>query len=233
MYRDPMDDIFESFVRAAVIENGLREAEACPQNDALFDIHLSSKCERSVTRNACKLKRRKKLLRMSKYVQKTAAIAMITVGISFGFFLSSNNVRAACQDVLVRVYEKFVDIGYTQSDYRKCVFDVPYVSSGYKEIEKDEGYFKSSRIYKNAEGQTLTLKYLNKYVNLQLDNEHYITSNVKDTNLQNVQFSLSTDSNFPNVLFWTTDSGCFTIYAELPKEELIKIAENVKIHVID
>lgn len=231
MYRDPMDDIFESFVRAAVIENGLREAEACPQNDALFDIHLSSKCERSVTRNACKLKRRKKLLRMSKYVQKTAAIAMISVGISFGFFLSSNNVRAACQDVLVRVYEKFVDISSHKEGLKVISVNVAYIPVGYKEVEREEDHFKSSIIFKNSANKEIVLKYRNKYSNLQIDNEHYIADSI-DSTLPNAKFLLSTDSDFPDILFWSTDTGCFTLSAHLPKEEIKRMAESINLSVM-
>lgn len=232
MYRDPMDDIFESFVRAAVIENGLREAEACPQNDALFDIHLSSKCERSVTRNACKLKRRKKLLRMSKYVQQTAAIVMISVGISFGFFLSSNNVRAACQDVLVQVYGKFVDVNIDKENpSRATLLNISYIPPDYKEVKRVENKAKGYVEYKNSKGQSLIVRYTNIRSNLLLDHEHYIIKN-KNLSTGNGTLLLSRDNSRPNMLFWATNTNSFTLKAFLPESELTKIANSADLSVM-
>lgn len=231
MYKDPMDDIFDSFVRAAVIENGLREAEACPQDDALLDIQLTSKCERRVTRNACRLKRRRKLLKISKRIQKTAAVVMISVGVCSGFFLSSNNVRAACQDVLVRVYEKFVDISSHKESVKTINVNVTYIPAGYKEVEKIENDFKSTIIYKNSKNEEISLKYRNKYSNLQIDNEHYTIEPIGST-LPKAKFLFSKCSNFPNILFWSTDTGCFTLSAHLPEAEMIKISKSVSLSVI-
>lgn len=231
MYKDPMDDIFESFIRAAVIETGMKESEACPQNDALRDIHLSSKCERSVSRNACRLKRKKKLLKMSKYMQKTVAALLITVGVSFGFFLSSNEVRAACQDVLIRVYEKFIDINSHREGLNTINIHVSHIPAGYKEVIREENSFKGLIIYKNLTSKEIHIKYRNKNSNLQLDNEHYIDDGI-DTTLSNAKFLLSTDHNFPNILFWSTNTGCFTVSAYLSKDEIKRISESVSFSVM-
>lgn len=225
MYRDPMDDIFESFVRAAVIENGLKESEAYPQNDALCDIHLSSKCERSVSRNACRIKRKKKLLKMSKYMQKTVAAVMITIGVSFGFFLSSNEVRSSCYDVMLQVYDEFVDVNMGQNNSAQAMLNISFIPEGYKEIGRAESTLKGFVEYENTLGEVLTLRYTNGYANLKMDNEHYIIEDNK-LSVGNGTLFIARDSKFPNILFWKADTYNFTLQAFLPEDELIKISKN-------
>ena len=51
---------------------------------------------------------RKKLSNAFNVGRKIASIAIIIMGISFTFLLQYSEVRAACQNVIVKIYEQYI-----------------------------------------------------------------------------------------------------------------------------
>ena len=93
------------------------------------------------------------------------------------------------------------------------------------EIENDTDDFRTSIIYQNQWKNEIELKYFFRSPNVTIDNEHYtIITYENDTKY----FFSSQDENFPNILLWYDDTGCYMLQAQLEKEELFKIEKNIK-----
>ena len=59
--------------------------------------------------------------------------------------------------------------------------------------------------------------------NITIDNEHYIITTYDD---DTKYFFLSQDENFPNILLWYDNTGCYMIEGDILKEELFKKQKN-------
>lgn len=82
-------------------------------------------------------------------------------------------------------------------------------------------------VYQNIHGDSIKLNYDTKKFSVFIDNEHFIISEVLIGNDKGTFFE-SQDNRFRNSLIWTTEYGYFHLKSTLKKEEMIKIAENIK-----
>ena len=105
MYNEFEDEIWESFLKAAVIENSLNETKDYPSEKEINSIILPEHYDWRMRKIIKHYRYRKNVEVPLRYGKKIASIVLLIMGISFTALLSSEEVRAACQNVIIHIYE--------------------------------------------------------------------------------------------------------------------------------
>ena len=87
-------------------------------------------------------------------------------------------------------------------------------------------FIKYSIRYENENGEKISLHNY-KSGGSNLDNEHHAITDVTINGSPGQYFS-ATDEKSQNMLIWYNDKGFFIIATYLDKDEILKIAENIK-----
>lgn len=157
-----------------------------------------------------------------------AACIAIIMGVMFGILLQNNDVRAACYDVIVSIYDCFIEFRFSVStDNNDVILGIPeYLPAGYEETADDS---RSGYIYKRySDGQNQIMIRANNQrpFLLQIDNENYEITDI-DVNGYDGKLFISTDGE-ANRLFFSSGSGSVEIVEYLTGDQLIKIGANLK-----
>lgn len=224
MNREFEQDIWEIILKAAVVENSLNESKKYPSIEEINRIELPKHYDVKMRNLIKHYVYRKKLSNAFNVGRKIASIAIIIMGISFTFLLQYSEVRAACQNVIVKIYEQYIRFSHNYDITEKqTILKFGYIPEGFKLYDEANNFV----IYKKANGESFTLYYYSQKYEAYIDNEHYSLSNVNINGHKGIYFE-SEDKSFENVLLWDTPSNYYVLYSSLPKEEIIKIAVNLK-----
>ena len=227
MYKKELqDELFESLLKAAVIENALEEMDEWIDDETIVkEIEVPKSYDDRVMKTYHKMIKKQTVKKWNNYSKKVAIIFLVVVSGVFGLLLQSDKVRAACYQVIVEFCDKYVGFDFNSFSESPKKITVGYIPEGYVEIENDTDDFRTSIIYQNQWKNEIELKYFFRSPNVTIDNEHYtIITYENDTKY----FFSSQDENFPNILLWYDDTGCYMLQAQLEKEELFKIEKNIK-----
>ena len=220
-------EIWESLLKAAVIKNSLDELENYSPEEiskTTLPAHYDQKMQRLVQRLHYKNAIRNSLF----YVKKIVVLLFILMGISFLFLLHFDEVRATCHDVITYIYEKYILFQH-EADLGEELTSVKlgYIPEGFslsEETLSESGY---DAVYSNSQFDILFFESTPYNHISQADNEHYDISEVKIGHYTG-QFFNSTDERFPNILYWQNETEYYCLAAPLPKDEIKKIAENIR-----
>lgn len=228
MYQDLDDEIWESLLKAAVIANSQNEIKDYPPEQEINRIVLPEHYELRM-RRILKCCRYRKHIKLSlRYGKKIASVIFIIMGISFSLLLSFDEVRAACQKVIIEIYERYIRYSYTSDlSLEGSLVSFGYVPTGYSMVEASFNGIDNFITYQNAHNNSIMLEFDVQKFTVLIDNEHYSISNVFIGNNEGTFFE-SQDSRFVNVLLWNAENYYFQLRSTLSKEEMIKIAENLK-----
>lgn len=152
---------------------------------------------------------------------------LVAAGIMFTILLQFDEVRASCKNVVIQIYERFIQYDFNSSDGDKEIIEVGFVPEGYKlecEEIKSDGM---NIVYKNNMEDTIRISFFKDNRTIYLDNEHYLISDVQFNNLKG-EFSEAQSEGFKNYVTWSTENGCVYIASCLDFDTMIKIAENIK-----
>ena len=116
MYNEFEDEIWESFLKAAVIENSLNEIKDYPSEQEINGISLPVHYDLRMRKVIKRYRFRKNIKISLRYGRKIASIILLILGISFTAMLFSEDVRAACRNVIVNIYEKYIQFDYVSSN---------------------------------------------------------------------------------------------------------------------
>lgn len=219
------DEVFESLLKAAVIQNSLNEIDSYPPQQELEKITISTDCDRRIRRMIKSYWLKKRISKGLKVTQRIASVVAIIFGITFITLLQFKEVRAACYNIFIQITEKYIRFEYTSTQEKKTI-KVTYIPAGYSEVERVETETDCILIFQNNKDERLSIFYFTES-DVNLDNEHYSIAEVTVNGQEGKYFS-STDSRFANMLVWYTDEGYFLIEANFDKGELMKIANNIK-----
>ncbi len=113
MYQDLDDEIWESLLKAAVIANSQNEIKDYPPEQEINRIVLPEHYELRMRRILKYCRYRKHIKLSLRYGKKIASVIFLIMGISFSLLLSFDEVRAACQKVIIEIYERYIRYSYT------------------------------------------------------------------------------------------------------------------------
>lgn len=202
-------------------------------DDNEYDDHIfSTEFDRKNRKIANSLGRKDRIRKNAQICVKAVVTAAAIMGVIFGGLLTQPPVYAAVQNVIRTIFDKFDKYDYIGEELTIGNFN-NNIRLGYV----PDGYYLSSGDYSHA---FVSLTYADEYENEIMfdygiangtssiyDNEHnsYSTFTINSTEYYYYE---SYDKDFFNTLVWTKNGYAFSIFAHLPKDELVKIAENVK-----
>ena len=228
MYQDLEDEIWESLLKAAVIENSQNEIKDYPPEQEISRIVLPEHYESRMRRILRRYRYRKYAKLSLRYGKKIASVILLIMGVSFSLFLSFDEVRAACEAVIIEIYDRYIRYSYTSDlSLENTPISFGYVPEGYSMVEASFNGIDSFITYQNAHDDSIMLEFDVQKFTVLIDNEHYTISNVFIGHYEGTFFE-SQDSRFVNVLLWDAENYYFQLRSTLNKEEMIKIAENLK-----
>ena len=227
MYKKELqDELFESLLKAAVIENALEEMDEWIDDETIVkEIEVPKSYDDRVMKTYHKMIKKQTVKKWNSYSKKVAVILLVVVSGVFGLLLQSDKVRAACYQVIVEFCDKYVGFDFNSFSESPKKITVGYIPEGYVEIENKTDEFAIYIMYQNEQEDKIILQYLFHSPTVQIDDEHYVITSYKN-NTEYLFLSLSED--FPNILLWYDDTGCYMLQGHLEKEELFKIRENIK-----
>ncbi|MFQ7582123.1 DUF4367 domain-containing protein [Clostridium sp. AM25-23AC] len=228
MYNEFEDEIWESFLKAAVIENSLNEIKDYPSEQEINGISLPVHYDLRMRKVIKRYRFRKNIKISLRYGRKIASIILLILGISFTAMLFSEDVRAACRNVIVNIYEKYIQFDYVSSNSETVEdLECTYLPDGYYLFESKKDEYGLQLKYKNGSEDTIELFVYFYNSTTHIDNEHYKVSDIQIKENPG-KFFESTDAYFMNQITWHTEQGAFRLSSSLEKDIMIKIAENIK-----
>ena len=179
MYQDLEDEIWESLLKAAVIENSQNEIKDYPPEQEISRIVLPEHYELRMRRILKYCRYRNHIKLSLRYGKKIASVIFLIMGVSFSLFLSFDEVRAACEAVIIEIYDRYIRYSYTSDlSLENTPISFGYVPEGYSMVEASFNGIDSFITYQNAHDDSIMLGFDVQKFTVLIDNEHYTISNV-------------------------------------------------------
>lgn len=227
-----LDEMFESMLEEALTETSLRRSETFPSLETVTQItHMSKRCDRRGRRTMNWFNYEEKLSGVYRLGKRYAVIAAVTISITLGaLLLSSQEVRASIIDVIIEIYEQFMEFKnekISNHSMEEFKLEPEYIPQGYDLTDEDETSLFIKKTYENEEGKSIDIwAYLGiSYID-QIDNESYIISPCTINGYSGHVFINKEGSR--NIINWFTGDIGMYIEADLSKKELIKVAKKIK-----
>ncbi len=201
--------------------NELAKADTC---------EFSDKFKRKVRRIENSIGRADRVKKGGIVILKTLVTAAAVFGIIFGMLLTQPEVFAAVQKTIRTVFGEYDKIEYIDEATAALNDDIRL---GYV----PEGYYLSKGTYTPID---VVLTYTNRTDDIRLeygfangavahiDNEHSEYEQFSSDGIEYHYYKSTVDS-YLDILTWDKNGYLFVLTAHLSKDELIKIAENIKI----
>lgn len=114
MKNDFENEVWEAFLKDAVIKHSLKRLEEY-ETDRIHQTPLPSQYIFSMKKFMHHYRQRTHMKVIMRTSKKIVSVFLLLMGICFSILLQSNEVRAACHDVLIKIYERYVEFFYTPS----------------------------------------------------------------------------------------------------------------------
>lgn len=223
-----VEDSLESLIRAAVIENSLRELDSYPDEAELDKLVISERCDRRIKRTVKNLRFKEAVFKSLRCAGRTAAILVVLFAGCFAFLMQFEEVRAACHDAVVEIFERYFEYDFKLDENdNDAELELGYVPAGYYKIKDSENKFSSAVKYTNDIGDVLLLQRATSTKRFQFDNENYEVTDIEISG-EAGKFLSAKNKRFSNYIIWNSDKYSYTLEARLEKDEMKKIAENIK-----
>lgn len=226
-----MEDIyFEAFLKQVIIENFHAEIDAIHSTNFEEEISLSSEFEQRMQKLFSKDRRKERIKATIKYTKRAAVIVAIIVTVLFGALLTSADVRAAVGKVVVEWFEKFTSFTFApeSSGSKENRLSPEDYISGYIVISKEIVGRATIVEMENYSGDNLSLRYTpsDGTANRSVDNENQ-TIEVTEVNGQEAFLVVANSQKDDNCIIWSFNGYRFTMWSQLPSDELKAIAEQI------
>lgn len=228
MGREDNNDIWESLLKLAAVEYGNRQLEQYPSEEEMQKVILPDEYDKKMRRWINRYSTKVNIISILKPLRKIAAAACIVLGVGFAILLQFDEVRAACKEVIVQIYERYIEFNYQSSGGEQLGdLQINYIPTGYYEAERTVRKLMTSVEYRSEDNEQIIITCSLEELVHQIDNEHYLVSEESD-NEMSLTFFEATENGWDNYLLWQREDGYFSIKASLSKGEMKKIAENIK-----
>lgn len=225
------DKIFDIVLAEALKECMDEELEEVDRIVAAEKYELSPQFDRDMKKFINSVGRKDRIKKYARNCVKAVVSLAAVFGIFFGVLLTQPSVFAAVQNVFRSAFDthdkyEFVGEELTIENFDNS-FRLGYVPDGYC---LSEGFYSSMSVtlyYTNKTDEIMFAYGIANFSTTSYDNEHnsYYEFEYNGTEYHYYE---SNDKDFDSILLWYEDGYVFSIYAHLPKDELIKIAENIE-----
>lgn len=191
--KDNFNDIWEAMLKAAVLENSYNLVKDYPSVEEINKMKLPRQYEMKMHKVIRHYQKKIKVTKFIKYAGRVASLLLVAAGIMFTILLQFDEVRASCKNVVIQIYERFIQYDFNSSDGDKEIIEVGFVPEGYKlecEEIKSDGM---NIVYKNNMEDTIRISFFKDNRTIYLDNEHYLISDVQFNNLKGEFFEAQSE----------------------------------------
>lgn len=229
------DSQFEALLKEAVCEYHIEELKAIPSNRELKATYtLSPEFYRKmdkILRAQEKVMRKYNIIRILKY----AAIIVLMIGT---LALTNSDVRAKIKEIFFEMFDEYAVMTFNSDSVNVITsledldFELGYVPDGFELVEEMKtSYIGNMFYYNDKEDRILVKIYLNTDEENQIlvDSDEYVYEDIIINDKFKGYFRNSDNVNKENSVTYYNDKFGLTISitANLNKEVLIKIAENI------
>ncbi|MDE7322420.1 MAG: DUF4367 domain-containing protein [Lachnospiraceae bacterium] len=225
--QDKFDGIWDAVLKAAVVENSYNEIKDYPSREVINQIEVPEQYDRKMNRVIRHYRQLTKMRKLANYAWRASSLLLVVAGTVFLILLQFDEVRASCKNVIVHIYETFVQYDFQSLNDSRKNFEIGFVPEGYSLEKTESNKDGMNMIYKDSLGNEIEIGYFSDNRTIYLDNEHYQISDIQINSVYGKYFE-SELSNFDHYIAWSTEEGSFYIASMLDKATMKKIAENVK-----
>lgn len=226
------EEIFDAILTQALKENNENYLNKLPSENRLSkELEFSDKFNKKMNKLIREYKNRIIKENTFVYGKRIVAGILIIAGLGFGALMLSEPVRATIQNIIIQWFDEYTQFDF-QSDTSEVEFKeftLGYLPEGFEEID----YFLSTGLasieYEDLQGNDILFEYsIAEDLSLALDNEHS-SYNIISINDSEAHLFESNDDSRRSYLLWIDKGYTFTIGSNIDVDEIIKIAENIKI----
>lgn len=227
------EELFEVVLERAFIEHEKDLLKSYPDDVELEREYPISKKEIRRFKNIVKEKEYgKKLVRV--YLERAAVVVLCMISLFFALVMTSPEVRAAVENVILKWYDKYTEFIFTESTTGLVAekiedVEIGYVPDGFDLVFDNKTEYEISLYYQNINN-------LNEDINIKIfynDDAVIFTDNEKmtyekiDLNSNNESWILYNDEEKYGTVVIVGENISVSIVAFVEKNELLKIAENI------
>ena len=166
---------------------------------------------------------------------RSAAAVALAAALTAGTMLAvSPEARAWARNLIVEILEEYTTIRFVDETGGQAgqtgQWAPAWLPRGYELVESVIDPFASLLTYQNSEGNCIYLHYsVSKGTTVSVDNEHHTEKTVL-LNGSPAYLLLAAEDGHDSSLIWQDEASgtMFTLLAQLPEDELLKIAESVQ-----
>lgn len=233
MKNELKEKIFDLVLKEALqecLDEELKEIDEMVANSPPHE--FSPQFEKRMKKLINSIGRKDRIKKAKRIIVRTAVSIAASFGIIFGVFLTQPEVSAAVQNVIRTVFDRYDKHDYIGDELTIENFNnnirLGYVPDGYYLSSGDYLAANVALIYKDIDDNKIMFDYgIADGTSSIYDNEHNSYSNFTINGME-YNYYESNDDDFYDTLVWYKDGYFFSIFAHLSKEELVKIAENIK-----
>ena len=232
MKSETKEKIFDLILTDALMTCWNMEIQALDNYHEYDDYKFSAEFERKNKKTANSIGRSDRIKKCTYIFVKLVVTTAAIMGAVFGGLLTQPAVYAAVQNVIQTVFKN-----YDKYDFGGDELTVDNFNNNIRLGYFPEGYYLANGEYSRI---SVSLTYIDHNDNKIMfdygiadgsstiyDNEHNSYSKFIVNDIE-YHYYESKDNDFYNTLVWYKDGYSFSVLAHLPKEELVKIAKNVK-----
>ncbi|MGN0667121.1 MAG: DUF4367 domain-containing protein [Huintestinicola sp.] len=226
------EKIFDLVLADALMNSLDMEIQKLDDNHEYDDHIFPAEFDMKNKKIANSIGRKDRIRKNTKICVKAVVTAAAIMGVIFGGLLTQPPVYAAVQNVIRTIFDTFDRYEYIGEELTVDNFNnnirLGYVPDGYYLSNGDYSHISVSLTYVNEYENEIMLNYgIANGTSSIYDNEHNLYSSFIINGIE-YHYYESIDNDFYDTLVWYKDGYVFSILAHLSKEELVKIAENVK-----
>lgn len=225
------EDIFDAVLQRVFCDYTDERLSSYPDCETLAKKYpLPKKEKRAFDRAAKETKYGKSLVRV--YLSRVAVIFLCMVALGAGVMMTSGAVRDTVKHIIIEQFEKYnlfrILNAETESNDFESIEDVKieYIPAGYKLNNTVEIPGNVTYVYSSSEDAFTIEIFENETTDFFPDNEH---SQYSETDINGHKTWIVYDkNNGSGSLIMVGDRISVSISGNFPKDELVKIAENIK-----
>lgn len=226
--REPLsDELFEVVLKQAVYDAEKAEQDELPDSAAL---NKTDPMPQSLRDEFAAL--RKKQQRRGKHgrlARRIAVIAVSLVAVVFAGLMLQPDIRAGVNQIVVQQFEKFVlfhhdDNGEPTHFLTVDDVEIGYVPEGYEVTNQIVNETQRTLFYRNEIHDFIISITLNAFHDIQIDNEHSYDIVYRNQREMHISYNSATQSG---AVVIPEDIVTIAVSGNIPKEELLKIAESM------
>lgn len=225
--------LFDTLLTQSLIDKNKRYMSSIPSEVELSsELVFSDEFKKKMNRLILGYRKNIAMKKTFIYAKKIVATILIAAGLGFGVLMLSQPVRATIQSIITQWFDEYTRFDF-QSDtsvIEPSEYEFRYIPEGFEVSTHSVSNGSASYKYIDLHENDIFIQYFpatDEY-SVSVDNEHSDYFTITLNRIEAHLFKSNTEGH-RNYLLWEQEGYAFSIISSLDVEEIIKIAENIKL----